>query len=330
MGYYSTELREVLADLAGISLEGSTVKPNEIIDSGLDLLFDFQYEIFDEEYRKVLERKIAKHFFMREISYEDVDYWRFKLDVKINEIMPYYNQLYKSALIEINPLYTVNLSSKKNDTVIDDREISETNTGTVTNTGTNQSESTNNSDNTKSGTDTKKNVGKGGNTTQTDNVTTTTGKDQSTANGTQKDVSKFADTPQGGLDGVESGEYLTNATIANSNSNQNGTLEHEQSVKNNDKIVVTESKVVEESVEYGGATKVVSSGTNKVTENQTRTDDLSKTVKDKLITDKSYIETVAGTNGVSESRLLEEYRKTFLNIDLLVIGELEELFIQIW
>lgn len=48
-------------------------------------------------------------------------------------------------------------------------------------------------------------------------------------NAESKFINKFSDTPQGGLKNVESGEYLTNATITESNgqniSNGNGTLD---------------------------------------------------------------------------------------------------------
>ena len=44
--------------------------------------------------------------------------WKLRLCNKLNEIMPYYNQLYKSQLIEFNPLYDVDLTRdylRKND-----------------------------------------------------------------------------------------------------------------------------------------------------------------------------------------------------------------------
>lgn len=43
-----------------------------------------------------------------------------------------------------------------------------------------------------------------------------------------------------------------------------------------------------------------------------------------------YTETITGYTGVIPSELIEKYRKILLNIDMLVINELEELFMQLW
>ena len=67
-------------------------------------LFDFSYPIFDEEYRPILEEKITRHFYFREIGFESVGRFLFELETKMNEIMPYYNQLYESTRLEFNPL----------------------------------------------------------------------------------------------------------------------------------------------------------------------------------------------------------------------------------
>ncbi|MFQ9808244.1 MAG: hypothetical protein ACLRYB_00095 [Segatella copri] len=44
-----------------------------------------------------------------------------------------------------------------------------------------------------------------------------------------------------------------------------------------------------------------------------------------------YIEHVTGkTSGVSYSKLLNEFRETFLNIDMLIINDLSDLFMNLW
>ena len=79
------------------------------------------YPIFDENYRETLDTKILKHYYTREIGFETVGLWKFKLNTKMNEIMDYYNQLYESALLEFNPFDNTNLlrdylrSGNKND-----------------------------------------------------------------------------------------------------------------------------------------------------------------------------------------------------------------------
>ena len=64
----------------------------------MDNNFDFglkDYPIFDEEYRGVLNNKILMHYYMDEIGFETAGLFKVYLNNKMNEIMPYYNELYK-------------------------------------------------------------------------------------------------------------------------------------------------------------------------------------------------------------------------------------------
>lgn len=63
------------------------------IDDNCDLLFN-DYELFDPDHRKELNRKIVSHFLFHEISVTPYARWRFIFNQKLEEIMPYYNQLY--------------------------------------------------------------------------------------------------------------------------------------------------------------------------------------------------------------------------------------------
>lgn len=82
-----------------------TVSIRYLVERGYPLALD-QYPIFSEEYRPYLNQKIIDHFFFREIGQETPDRFNFFLRRKMNEIMPYYNKLYESTLIEFNPLAT--------------------------------------------------------------------------------------------------------------------------------------------------------------------------------------------------------------------------------
>lgn len=57
--------------------------------------------------REELNKKIIDHYKYREIGFETP--WRFvdELNIKMNEIMPYYNQLFKSLDIEYNIIHNV-------------------------------------------------------------------------------------------------------------------------------------------------------------------------------------------------------------------------------
>ena len=64
----------------------------------IDNNFDFQmtdYPIFDKNYRKTLNNNILHHYYENEIGFETAPLFRFYLNQKLNEIMPYYNELYR-------------------------------------------------------------------------------------------------------------------------------------------------------------------------------------------------------------------------------------------
>lgn len=71
------------------------------------------YPIFDENYRETLNNNILNHYYENEIGFETASLFRFYLNQKLNEIMPYYNELYKvqKKLIDENLLLNnVNLT----------------------------------------------------------------------------------------------------------------------------------------------------------------------------------------------------------------------------
>ena len=96
MSNYTTELRKI---------------DEKLIDTALSF-----YQIFDESYRKVLNTKIKQHFWFNEIAHETIDIFLFQLKVKMNEIMPYYNQMYEAELIKRDPFITVRMKSTSKNT----------------------------------------------------------------------------------------------------------------------------------------------------------------------------------------------------------------------
>lgn len=70
-----------------------------------------RYPIFDESHREDLNEKIVQHYAMREIGFDTDDMFIFELRRKMNEIMPPYNELYKSETFLIDPLSTVDLTT---------------------------------------------------------------------------------------------------------------------------------------------------------------------------------------------------------------------------
>lgn len=69
----------------------TTIK--SLIDNNFDFGLD-TYPIFDENYRETLNNNILNHFYMNEIGFETAGLFKFYLNQRMNEIMPYYNILY--------------------------------------------------------------------------------------------------------------------------------------------------------------------------------------------------------------------------------------------
>jgi hypothetical protein len=67
------------------------------------------YPIFNDEYRTLLNKKIVDHYMFREIGMESVEKFTFALRRKMNEIMPYYNQMLESERIKFDPLATFDM-----------------------------------------------------------------------------------------------------------------------------------------------------------------------------------------------------------------------------
>lgn len=287
MAKYTTEVRSICETYSGLTTSAGYAKIGEVIEKSREKIFDFAYPIFDETYKGVLETKILKHFYTREIGEETVSLWKLRLDTRLNEIMPYYNQLYKSALLEFNPLYDVDISRTHTGTYTGDKNSVGTNTET---SGINEKYSDN------------------GNTERS-STGNNNGSVTNTSTNNTSHLDKYSDTPQGSVDNITSGTYLTNARQITDDESANA-----NSVSSND-MSLNENETRKNSRESE--------------KNASR--NVNDEKKESLKNTEEYLETVKGKQGVqSYSKLLQEYRETFLNIDMLVINNLEDLFIQLW
>ena len=213
MSKYTTEVRFICENSAGLNKSEGADNVDSILDKCWNKVFNFDFPIFDENYRQVLCRKILKHYYTREIAHETVGRWKLALNAKLNEIMPYYNQLYKSELLEFNPFYDVDLTRK--------REGSGTSNRTSNNTETNSG--------------TSKNVSSGSGTSNTDTL------------------NRFSDTPQNSMDtqGIADSVPLTTVTKVNEDNtttnentdtltrNDNKTGSGAENINNTDKYIET-------------------------------------------------------------------------------------------
>ena len=109
MSKYTTEVRFICESKAGLSDSVGFNQIDDVISNSWNKIFD-NFPIFDESYRSVLCSKILKHYYTREISAETVGLWQLWLNTRMGEIMPYYNKLYESALLEFDPFKDTNYS----------------------------------------------------------------------------------------------------------------------------------------------------------------------------------------------------------------------------
>lgn len=104
---YTTELRFICESSINLQQSLGYLSVKDIIAKSRTKIFNFDYPIFDKEYKSVLETKIIRHYYTREICEETVGLWKLRLEDKLNLIMPYYNQLYESELLKFNPFHNM-------------------------------------------------------------------------------------------------------------------------------------------------------------------------------------------------------------------------------
>lgn len=224
-----------------------TVELGSLVSNGFDLgLHD--YPIFDEAYREPLNGKIIEHYWFREIGLETPGLFKRFLNRKMNEIMPYYNQLYESTLKKFDPYVNYDLHT----------------TGTTNSDHKEQRNTAHNE------------------TVSTDAKSTT----DSSTDGTSRTL--VSQTPQMQLSGHE--DYASNITDTASNTTAKG------------------------------------GGTQTSTANTTLDDLMSMNAQNM----DEYVTKVSGLTGITNSNALMQFRETFINTDMLVIDELQELFMGIY
>lgn len=259
MSKYTTEVRYICEQKSGLEESKGFNSVDNVISKSWDKIFTSSVNFFDEDYRQVICKKILKHYYMREIGCETVGLWILWMNTRLEEIIPYYNQLYESTKLKYNPLYDVDITRRHN------RTGSENKSGTRGVSG--------NRDNT---------VNKSG-----------TSKTVDTAENVNRDL--YSDTPQGALTGVENETYLTNARKVTGNVT--------------DTVNVNTTDAETSKVEYKEDEKT--SG--------------------KMNSTEEYVETLLGKQGSGNySDMLMRFRDTFLNIDMQVIDEFEDLFMGLW
>lgn len=187
MSRYTTEVRFICESAAGLEESKGFDNVDEIIETAAPRVFNFDFPIWDESYRLALEKKILRHYYTREICAETVGLWKLWLSDRLNMIMPYYNKMYESTLLQFNPLYDVDVTREHQG------ESEGTSSGTSTNSTT--------------GSSTMNQTDNGGGTVQ-DSGSVVNSSDN------YNDWRLFSDTPQGGITGVENASIIQDSSLA--------------------------------------------------------------------------------------------------------------------
>lgn len=181
MSKYTTQVRFICENYANLDESAGYDDINNVLNLAAPHVFSFSFPIYDEAHRLPLEMKILKHYYTREICAETVGRWKLFLEDRLNEIMPYYNQLYESAAMEFDPFLDTDY--------------------TVDHAGDSSSEGSTHSED-----------------SRTTNESGEEGREWS-QHDKSSHWNLYSDTPQGGIVGIEnastslsSNAYLTNAT----------------------------------------------------------------------------------------------------------------------
>lgn len=295
MSKYTTEVRFVCESKSGLEVSGGSGDVDNIIANSWNKIFTSKAPFFDEKYRSVLCQKILKHYYLREICCETVGIWTLWMNTRLEEIMPYYNQLYESAKIDFNPMHDVNLTRKHERNVEGTSNEDGTRTQTTKETREDSSEGS-------------RNLTENRNTDTTGNGTRST---TNTSDETKRDL--YSDTPQGAITGLENENYLTNARKITDDINTTGNEQTNTTEKTGTDYTENES----------------TNGSTNGSTNSSLNDTKSNTGSNSTTED--YLETIVGKQGTeSFSSLLNQFRETFLNIDMQVIEEFSDLFFGLW
>lgn len=184
MSNYTTELRYIIETLAG-----NTGTIEEMITSAKGKIFDDYWTTYDTHYKTVLEQKILRHYYTREIGMETYGLWKLKLNTTLAEIIPKYNELYR-------------MYDSIKDKLINNVDLTESNSEK----GNSSTNVTASGSTTQSGTQNNESSSRNEGSTSSNSTNTASGR------GTSDAWTTANDTPQGALTGLEENKYLSSAT----------------------------------------------------------------------------------------------------------------------
>ena len=76
-------------------------------------LFDFPYNLYDNDLKPWFEEKFFQHFMFYEIGFDTIGMFKQRLMSKLNDIFPYYKQLYETEIRSKNIDFMLNKDLKE-------------------------------------------------------------------------------------------------------------------------------------------------------------------------------------------------------------------------
>ena len=130
MSKYTTEVRFICETLSGLDESKGGNNVDTIIANAWDKVFTTTATFTVPEYKAHICKAILKHYYTREIGAETMGLWKLWMNERFETILPYYDQLYQSQLVQFDPMKDVNFTR----TLIRDLDSAEAASGT--NSGT--------------------------------------------------------------------------------------------------------------------------------------------------------------------------------------------------
>lgn len=109
-----------------------TVELRTLLDIEDFELFDFDYGINDPVWKEEFEELFKNYYYFYEIGAETADRFKHNLKTRLQTIMPYYNQLYDTTLMDIDPL----LNYRVKELYQEDQHANSSSTSNTTNEST--------------------------------------------------------------------------------------------------------------------------------------------------------------------------------------------------
>lgn len=252
MSSYTMQLRTMIEQ----ATQNQTLSTRDRIEEGRKKLFDFDYPIFDPNYKKIFETHFIRTFYMREIGFETEGLFKFNLETWLIVNMPYFNKLFESELMTFDPLKNTELNTTQNK--------------------------------------------------KTDSTSS------SSANGSQNTTAS-----------TSANAVRTDDDFSRSLSSDNPDSRLALTANDGEGVIQYANKIEEDTRNNESTNNTSSNASGNTTDQQQVSADVN-TLED-------YVQQMSGKIGSqSYSKLLEEYRSTFIRIEKQIFNEMQELFMLVY